>query len=620
MGLQMLAIVKEYIKNSLSYYKNIKILERAEYPKYGDIDFSFVAEGEVTLKGQSVTVQIALDSRFPLHKPLFFLKPYDVLGFIPHVDKSGFICYVHDEGLIINTISVTAIIEEAFERAIKTLYDGVARTNSKDIQDEFEAYWSNLENVFLIESNVELTNRVKVIRVCQFENYPWLFAGDSNPDIMNYCYKYIGKPHMGKPTFIDALYIPLREGTKIIPPYYGTFWTMNKIRRLLYKNVTGSNKRAIEMIVKHKVRHNTVLIIMISIPLSNGNKALIGVKYSKFSAKDRKRNRWRKEFLHPLYKTDVNCRFVPLSITRHDKGYIMPRGGGIKSLNNNRIALLGCGSVGGYIAVELAKAGVQNITLIDKDYLTQENVYRHFLGVNSLISENYKSNKDSAERLNTKVSGLKREIEQKLPYVNIEAPSKYADSIENIIKKGDIDFTEFDLVVVAIGNPTVELYLNQYFQENHGIPPIIFTWLEAYGIGGHAILTNNNGKNGCLKCLYTDPFNQYAPLYNRASFAAEGQFFAKQITGCGSVYMPYGSLDSLQTALIATRLAIDVLTGKEKDNPVLSWKGDASLFLDSGFKLSDHYLLSGEALNDTRYLYKNDSCEICGHLKDVYNE
>jgi len=613
----MIKLIEEYIKNSLYYYQRVKILNKDDYPKYGRIEFALVAEGEITLKGQSVTLQVALDNHFPLHKPLFFLKPYDALGFIPHVDNSGFICYAHDEGLIIDQTNVTGIIDGAFERVLKTLYDGMIKVNHQDIQAEFEAYWNKLENAVPFESNVELTNEVKYIKVAAFENYPWYFAGDSNSDIMNYCYKYIGKTHIGTPKFLNAIYIPLREGTTIIPPYYGSFWTTSQIRQLIYKNVTNSNKREIERIARYKVNPNSILLLFISIPLSNGSKSLIGVKYSNFSAKDHNKNKWRKEFPHPLYKNDCNCRLAPLEISRHDKGYIMPRGGGINKLNSKKVALIGCGSVGGYIAVELAKAGVQHLTLIDQDSLMQENVYRHVLGVNSLKPESYKDNKTAKETASPKTFELKREIEQKLPYSNVEANSDLVDKIENIVANGKIDFNKFDLVISAIGNPTIELYLNEYFHRTQDMPPLLFTWLEAYGIGGHAVLTNNNHKYGCLECLYTDPFDKNTPLYNRASFAAEGQFFAKQISGCGSVYMPYGSLDSVQTAIIATRLAVDVLCGKEKDNPVLSWKGNADLFLSNGFKLSEHYLLTSESLVDTRYLYKNDSCAICGHLKDV---
>lgn len=614
----MLKVIEEYIKESLPYYTEVKVLDKSEYPKYGSYKFLLVMEGKVSLASQTVTIQIALDNHFPLHKPLFFLKPYDKLGFIPHVDVNGFICYIHDEGIIINIDNPLDIIDESFGMAIKTLDDGISGKNHNDIQEEFEAYWNRLENISVFETNVELVDNVKVIKIALFEKDDMLFAGDSIQDITNYCYRYIGRTRIGKPNFINALYIPLRDGSVIDPPYYGGFWSIKQFRNLIYKNVTSSNKKFIEKLVKKRVSYKDIIIVLVSIPLSNGHRSLIGVKYSEFTSKETNGKRRKKKFCHPLYKTDAKCNFTPVHLIRHDKGYIVPRGGGNNLLNIKSVALIGCGSVGGYIAVELAKAGVQRITLIDQDYLMQENVYRHILGTDSLVNKNYKtSDKVVNKKLNPKIFGLKNEIEQKLPYANIHVSIEFIDKIENIILNNTIDFKQFDLVIVAIGSPTIELYINDYFHRQKDMPQIIFTWVEAYGIGGHAILTNNNGKRGCLKCLYTDPFDEYTSLYNRASFAAKGQNFTKRISGCGSVYMPYGSLDAMQTAILATRLAIDTLTGKEKDNPILSWKGNADVFKDEGFKLSAHYSIPIEKLLETKYLYKNISCETCGHSKGV---
>lgn len=612
----MLKMIEEYVKESLPYYKEVKVLDKAEYPKYRDYNFLLVMEGKVLLDGQAITVQIAFDEHFPYHKPLFFLKPYNALGFIPHVDTDGYICYMHDEGIVIDTDSPCAIIDESFEKVIKTLTDGKNGKNYRDIQEEFGAYWNNLKNISFIESNVELTDNVKVVKVAIFENYSRLFVGDNIQAIINYCYKYIGNNRMGKPSFRDALYIPLREGTILNPPSYDNFWTVKQFRNLVYKNITSSNKRILENIVKRKIRYDEELIILVSIPLSNGNKYLIGVKYSDFvPIRMNNKNRRKKEISHPLYRTDANCKFMPLSVIRHDQAHVIPRGGGNNLLKDNKVALIGCGSVGGCIAVELAKAGIQKITLVDEDYLMPENVYRHVLGTDSLLTEKYKNGEKVEVIFNPKIIGLKNEIERKLPYTNVDVLPEYIDRIENIVLNNIIDFKQFDLVIVAIGNPTIELYLNEFFHKNENMPPVIFTWVEAYGIGGHALLTNNNGKSGCLKCLYTDPFDEKAPLYNRASFAAAGQSFTKQVSGCSSIYMPYSSLDSIQTAILATRLAIDTLSGKEKDNPMLSWKGNADLFIENGFKLSDRYSIPYEQLYEMRYLYKNKSCKVCGHLK-----
>lgn len=102
------------------------------------------------------------------------------------------------------------------------------------------------------------------------------------------------------------------------------------------------------------------------------------------------------------------------------------------------------------------------------------------------------------------------------------------------------------------------------------------------------------------------------PLYNRASFAAPGQFFAKDISGCGSLFTPYGSTDALQTALLTTRLAIDTLLGNESGNPLMSWKGSATQFLAAGHTLSSRYDLTEDEMFPMRYDYVNSRCLVCG--------
>lgn len=299
---------------------------------------------------------------------------------------------------------------------------------------------------------------------------------------------------------------------------------------------------------------------------------------------------------------------TPISIQRFDKGYILPRAGSNSTLSDKKVLLIGCGSVGSHIALELVRAGVMNLTLVDKDLFHIENVYRHALGVSSLYEA--VKNKENEEYYSLpKVIGLKREIESKFPYVIVKC---HQDSIEELIVGKMIEPTEYDLIVIALGNPTIELYLNDYFHNLSNCPPVIFTWLEALGIGGHAILTKNNNKAGCLNCLYLDTSGLKTDLFNRASFAAARQFFGKIIAGCGSVFTPYGSMDAISTAILATRLATDTLLGREVDCPLLSWKGESRVFLEHGYILSDRYKLNNETLYSLRYSYKKDQCEVCG--------
>ncbi|MGR5907313.1 hypothetical protein ACT7DL_07415 [Bacillus paranthracis] len=71
-------------------------------------------------------------------------------------------------------------------------------------------------------------------------------------------------------------------------------------------------------------------------------------------------------------------------------------------------------------------------------------------------------------------------------------------------------------------------------------------------------------------------------------------------------------MDALQTAIIATRLAVRVLNQEEGDNALISWKGDSLELIKQGFKTSPRYEFTSEELFEYRYLYKRGNCPVCG--------
>jgi molybdopterin-synthase adenylyltransferase len=238
-----------------------------------------------------------------------------------------------------------------------------------------------------------------------------------------------------------------------------------------------------------------------------------------------------------------------------------------------------------------------HLTLVDPDIMRPENTFRHTLGYSALGEP--------------KVTALKAELERKYPYIAVTTHQKY---IEEAIVDGLLQVSTFDLVIVAIGNPTVELYLNRVLHERPAGPTAVFAWLEPYGIGGHALLTRP-GMPGCFQCLYTPALDLETPLHNRAAFAAYGQSFGKDDLGCGSLFTPYGALGAQRTAEYAVRLALDGLTGREPGSPLLSWKGPDDAFKAAGFQLSPRCLLTADQLYERRYGYIDPLCRVCRESK-----
>ena len=569
--------ILEFVQ-SISLLRNVCLVPSNEI-KNNEIDC--ILEGVTAIKGKDVVLRIVFDKFFPIHKPLFFLKEPNSLGFIPHVDKSGSVCYSQNEGIVLDSTNPQGIINESFQKVLSTLEKGVSGENKEDFYLEFESYWNLQENLLCISSIVTTLDKPKKIIIAKKNNTEF-FIADDDISINNFCNGKLS----GKCTYVNAFYIPFTTSLDILPPKYGQCWSYKEVKKIL---IFWMNDREAKKIVKPLLANpKTTEYLIFDLIISDSRNALFGIKISNIKCNISKRKRG-KITKSPLL--DKKVVFSPIKIDRYDKKYLVSRGGDGTILDNKRVLLIGCGSVGGHIALELARSGISSITLVDKETLSKENIYRHVLGFNYC---------DQA-----KSKALKSEIEKKIPHIKI---TSIEDSIENVLGNENFVISQWDLVIVALGDPTIELYLNKVFHKEEKMPPFIFTWLEAYGIGGHALLSNNN-TSGCFQCLYRD-INEINVLYNLASFAKEKQNFAKSLSGCGGEYTPYSSIATNKTAIIATELAIDLLLEKEKDNPLISWKGDSFNFTKK-YELSPRYSLNKQQLFERRYLYKDKNCQIC---------
>lgn len=586
--------IKTFLVNSLSGFFNGKIIEHTS---------GICAEGRIKIEEKEATLLIFLDPLFPLHKPVFKLKPANVFGLISHIGKTGEVCYTSDEGLCLDYENPEGIITESFQMVLKTLTDGIKKANSDDLMNEIVACFRYMDGCLEFDGNLFLTDVVKTIKIGTIKNINRTFLGDSADKIEEYCNKYFSLESMANIEYEDAIYIPLLKGTKLPLNFFDSFWSLDELTSIVYENISRSNRRYLDSRLKQKVDPNKSILIVLMVSVPNGNKVLLGVLIEQPKKKGIEVDK-----MHPLLKLSEYGELKPVVINRHDSEYLMPRGGVVKLRKNKKVAIIGCGSIGGYIAQEIAKSGVLDITLFDNDFLSAENIYRHVLGVNDInFCNKNEMDKHSSIKF-PKIFGLKYSIERNLPYTKIHAGNPDLDKIENMIMENKLLLMDFDLVIVALGNITIERFINKHVHSIIGSPPVIFTWVEAHGIGGHAILTNNKGNSGCLECLFSDT----TTMNNKAHFAAPNQIFSKDLSGCANLFTPYGSLDSLQSAIIATRLAIDFLRGKENDNPIVSWKGSATEFLGNGYALSDRYSLSIEELENTRLMYKSEICPVCG--------
>ena len=543
-------------------------------------------EGQADVEEHEVTLRLVLDRDFSLRLPQWFLQPSNALGTIPHVDENGLICVADPEGLVLDRHRPVAVIREALMKAMGVLEDGVSGRNHADFVDELESYWRRLPKATSVTSVMEPTSNVHDLQMVVSHEGEVPLVGATHDDVVAF---NNGAALGGKVTLRGGLYLPLEPGSTVVPPALdGPMWTAAEAREVILPTVSPENLATLQKLIKGRPRKTEYVII--GVPRPSGGHAIVGIKFEDVGRR------------HPLLDGGSAERVTPLTITRCELSYLVPRGGGDLDLAEERVLLVGGGAIGGHIAIELARAGVLDLTVVDADKLTADNSFRHVLG------RQYWGR--------PKTEALKDEIEGKLPYVRV---SSIVDTIERAMNAGAVDLGRYDLVVLALGNPTVELEVNERLHGLSGGPPGLFVWLEPLGIGGHALLTAQGGSVGCYECLYTahGNTNELPPksdevLVNRAAFAAPGQAFGRALSGCGSLHSPFGSVDAVRTAAMATRLAIDALTSKETARPLLSWKGEDSAFVADGFRLSERHAATQDQLDRHRYKYASPNCAVCG--------
>jgi hypothetical protein len=535
--------------------------------------------GSLRVLDTSVTVTLAFPRRFPRALPVVYLEPWDALGFLPHVDLRGTVCYRDSEGVLLDHRSPEGIAEEALQMARALLEDGVQGKNHEDFLDEFEAYWVQLEGLRSITSFIEPHSVVRSILLARDAENSSLYLAEDQTSMQAFYRSAPLKPV----TYRNALFVPLKPDGVLRPPKPPAMWSVDEIRRLVRAHVPIEQRRELERLARKLDKADEFVVL--GIPRPGGGKTLVGLSYH---GTDRR---------HPLLEGGGARQVIPVQLHRKDRSFVLPRGGANEKLAAKRVLLVGCGSIGGFLAFALTRAGVLNLTLVDPQRLGTENIFRHRLGMRYVGQH--------------KSEAVQKELEETLSYVSI---SSHVGTVEELVSDGRLDLAEFELVITALGLPNVERWLNETMHTTSGAPPLIVTWLEPYGIGGHALLTrppldSSGGGEGCLECLFIADGPE--GLRNRASFAEPGQTFAQNVTGCGSLYTPFGAMDALRTAELAGRLAIGVLEGREPGSRLLSWKGDAADFLAAEFRLAPRFDLDEADLKRTGNDFANPTCAVC---------
>jgi hypothetical protein len=151
-----------------------------------------------------------------------------------------------------------------------------------------------------------------------------------------------------------------------------------------------------------------------------------------------------------------------------------------ESIGLKNIAVVGCGSVGSYIADKLARCGIKQFTLIDPDVVEWPNLSRTVFGHNDIGS--------------FKVNALSQHLKNIFPDIN---STTFECEVQTISDQLPTIFKAFDLVVAAVDDPRGNGLLDRLCY-SLGVP-VVFVGIYKGAKGGEVIAVNPSS-TPCFGC------------------------------------------------------------------------------------------------------------------------
>lgn len=475
---------------------------------------------------------------FPRQLPRIYLVSADQYGFLPHVCWAGEVCFSDRESLHIDTYRPIDVVVYSLNSVTEILFK--AENGILDaFYDEFEGYWNSQKDCLECHLFFDLEGGFREVELYENKKLrPESIACFRKDKTLRPGYSFFDQRTSSK-TLIRGCYIPLKH--HIDPPLPGSPLGLDFITRVLDAMEVSDLCRWNRFIQGNKVPKRLTLIM--AQPRPSGGQSLYGLH---LSAKALVALKNKEPYAKPL---------IPLGVKRHSYNYLVRRGGNAEEPLDSKVVVIGCGALGSRVAELFAMEGIRHLTLVDGDSFSESNLFRHLLD-SQFIGLN-------------KAGALAKNFIGRFPGINVSAMTCYADSLKDFIN-------DSDLIVVATGNPTVELAFSREYQasncKEHGC--LLTTWLEVGGVGGHSVLSTKRTQ-GCLHCLYHR--DGTPSLISVTSLIRPNQVVTKNLTGCGGAFVPYGAIHALKTATMVVEQALAVIADQTPVSGYRSWSSRENL-------------------------------------------
>lgn len=237
-------------------------------------------------------------------------------------------------------------------------------------------------------------------------------------------------------------------------------------------------------------------------------------------------------------------------------------------LKEQSIQLIGCGALGGEIGDSLAKAGLGNIDLIDKEILHAHNIVRHVLGTESIGLP--------------KVVALRHKLLSHNPFINVGYDHNNCE-----VLTGNVFDNSYDLSISTIADDNIEGYINELALIKN---QTVFYARALRGGKTARIFRVIPKKDACFNCL---------TLYSSDSDSgfiqiSEDTDLPTLRNECNNPIRPGSAADLKIISALTTRIVLDYIQGveeSEKNHWIWSTENDeGENYSDSiEYKLTSHH-------------------------------
>ena len=442
--------------------------------------------------------------------------PPDLPATVPHLGAGGGLCYLSKGTIVLDIYDPVGQSLACLQQAAVVLGQILKGEMIEDLAEEFFAYWDGW-HCFVDIQGRDLGQQKCI--VAQTTGKPLLIVTDDE-DRTTKKLKSLGFQ------VTNQTVLTYRIKTSAQPRPLTRHWPPETVGDILawQSSLDPRCRRKIHERIKEGERKkaNGVLIIIESPLMTYG----FAVQYDR-------EHRVHKKQLADSKNASYRLKVIPISVIRIDDRYLAQRNiPKLNTLAGKNLAVVGCGTIGGYLSDMLVKAGAGTcggkLTLWDFALLLPQNIGRHRLGFPDLLSN--------------KAAAMVKELKRQAPGAEIRA-------LPVDVRKANLG--DLDLLIDATGEESLGHWLCNHYPHP---TPILSVWIEGPGTAVRALL-RTNASGACYRCLWHS--NRRKEL--RSTIDPLPEILAGH--GCEGLYVPFPASVSVHAASLGAEMALDWANG-----------------------------------------------------------